>query len=58
METCGICEGPLFLLGTLGNLEWTQCRNCGMSFPDDTSWQFKVTQSVTSEDSRPEKSAT
>ena len=29
-ETCSICLGPKFVLGTLGNSRWLQCRDCGM----------------------------
>jgi hypothetical protein len=32
METCDLCEGPLMLLGQLGNRVHVQCRNCGMQF--------------------------
>lgn len=27
--TCTLCEGPLVLLGTLGRVTWSRCRNCG-----------------------------
>ena len=26
---CSFCGGPLVLLGRLGRLIWTRCRNCG-----------------------------
>jgi len=29
-EPCDVCGGPLNFMGTLGNLEWYRCRNCGM----------------------------
>jgi DNA-directed RNA polymerase subunit RPC12/RpoP len=29
---CGICKGPLVLLGKLGNLKHYRCRNCGAQF--------------------------
>tara|TARA_R110000824_G_scaffold132891_2_gene295490 strand:+ start:12924 stop:13100 length:177 start_codon:yes stop_codon:yes gene_type:complete len=28
--TCSICNGPLVWMGTLGDLFWSRCRNCGM----------------------------
>ena len=30
MNVCGICEGPLELLGQLADLYWARCRDCGM----------------------------
>lgn len=30
MMTCSICGGDLAELGTLGNLVWMRCVNCGM----------------------------
>jgi hypothetical protein len=32
VETCELCNGPLMLLGILGNRIHLQCRNCGMQF--------------------------
>lgn len=29
-EPCDVCGGPLNFMGTLGNVEWYRCRNCGM----------------------------
>lgn len=30
-DVCEICDdGLVFCLGTLGNLTWFKCRNCGM----------------------------
>jgi hypothetical protein len=29
-DGCVLCGGPLVPLGTLGNLEHSRCRNCGM----------------------------
>ena len=36
---CPMCEGPAGSLGTLGNVDHCQCRNCG--------WEFVRTESVT-----------
>jgi len=36
-KVCGNCQGPLTLLGKLGNLTHYRCRNCGM----DTSIEEK-----------------
>jgi len=29
-DGCAMCGGPLVPLGTLGNLEHSRCRDCGM----------------------------
>ena len=29
---CPICEGTGEYIGTLGNLDWYRCRNCGMEW--------------------------
>jgi hypothetical protein len=31
-QFCSMCEGPLMLLGSLGNLAHYRCRNCGLDF--------------------------
>jgi hypothetical protein len=28
-DCCGICGGTLGYLGTLGSVDWYQCRQCG-----------------------------
>jgi hypothetical protein len=30
METCLVCEGPLALLGGLGDKVWCRCIRCGI----------------------------
>lgn len=30
--TCQLCTGPCYQLGSLGQLKWFVCRNCGMQF--------------------------
>lgn len=37
-DICQVCGGPLYPLGTLGQLTWKRCRNCGMEYstPADT----------------------
>ena len=30
VPTCQACDGPVGYLGTLGNLDHWQCRNCGL----------------------------
>jgi hypothetical protein len=32
MRPCGMCGGPLGLLGVLGKLAHYQCRNCGAAY--------------------------
>lgn len=27
---CCMCDGDLYLIGTLGNRDWYKCRDCGM----------------------------
>ena len=34
MNECPMCEGPPVFLGTLGNVTWLRCRDCG--------WQFEA----------------
>ncbi len=29
MPDCFVCDGTLVVLGTLGTLKWTRCRDCG-----------------------------
>lgn len=29
---CGLCHGPLVLLGVLGRLYWFRCQNCGVQY--------------------------
>jgi ribosomal protein L37E len=35
--TCPECGGPVFVLGTLGNLTHLRCRNCGADFHEDAA---------------------
>jgi ribosomal protein L37E len=34
-DECGICGGPIGVMGILGNREHLQCRNCGASFSSE-----------------------
>ena len=29
-ETCAACDGPTYILGTLGKRAYLRCRNCGL----------------------------
>lgn len=33
---CPQCNGPAYAMGTLGNLLWLRCRNCGWEFNHTT----------------------
>jgi hypothetical protein len=37
MNTCETCGGPLVPLGTLGNLMWFRCRDCGQELSANAS---------------------
>lgn len=32
---CTICNGPGVHMGTLGNLDWYRCRDCGNQWSED-----------------------
>lgn len=32
---CPYCDGPAMVLGTLGNLLWMRCRDCGLEYNTD-----------------------
>jgi hypothetical protein len=42
-EPCDVCGGPLNFMGTLGNLEWYRCRNCGMEIQSQAPRQNPLT---------------
>jgi hypothetical protein len=35
---CELCGGELVVMGQLGRLEWSRCRNCGMEFSSE-AWE-------------------
>jgi len=35
---CEICGGTLVVLGHLGDMEWSRCRNCGLEFVSE-AWE-------------------
>lgn len=50
MSDCPVCEGPAYLLGTLGRLNHYKCRDCGMMYHVETSKD----RAASSDDTRPD----
>jgi hypothetical protein len=49
-EQCSICDGPLMLLGVLGNRKHMRCRNCGMDFSKEIPNEERAILSMSEED--------
>lgn len=49
-EYCSLCDGPLMLLGVLGNRKHMQCRNCGMQFSQEISDEERAILSMSEEE--------
>jgi hypothetical protein len=37
LPVCRVCDGELYVLGTLGKRMWLRCQNCGMECCEEVS---------------------
>jgi hypothetical protein len=50
VKDCPICDGPLYLIGVLGNLVHFRCRDCGMDCSEPASEHQELIEALRDEE--------